>query len=155
MATKHEYLTREGLAKLEAELKYLKEVRRPEVAARIQQAKDLGGTVNNADYESAKNDQAFVEGRILELETLLKNATLIEEKPASNTVQLGSEVVLADDQGEKSRYILVGTVEANPKEGKISIESPVGKALLGKKKGQTVEVRAPSGARKLKIVEIH
>ena len=154
MIHKPEYLTKGGLVKLEAELKHLREVKRPEVAGSIQRAKELGGTVNNAEYEDVKNEQAFVEGRILTLENILKNATIIQESPPSEVVRVGSHVVLVDNQGKKAQYIIVGSAEVNPKEGKISHESPVGMALLGKKKDDEVEVQAPGGLRKLRVVGI-
>ncbi len=155
MAQKEVFLTPEGLEKLKAELEHLRSVRRQQVADQIQRAKELGGTVDNAEYDDAKNEQAFVEGRILTLEKMLKNASIIqEEKAPSSSVRLGSKVTVRSKGGEKELYTIVGSAEANPGEGKISNESPVGKALMGKRVGDEVEVRAPAGARKLKITAI-
>jgi transcription elongation factor GreA len=155
MAQKEVFLTPEGLEKLKAELEYLRSVRRQQVADQIHRAKELGGTVDNAEYDDAKNEQAFVEGRILTLEKMLKNASIIqEEKAPSSSVRLGSKVTVGSKGGEKEYYAIVGSAEANPSDGKISNESPVGKALMGKRVGDEVEVHAPAGARKLKIVAI-
>jgi len=155
MAQKEVFLTPEGLGKLKAELEHLRSVRRQEVADQIHRAKELGGTVDNAEYDDAKNEQAFVEGRVLTLEKMIKNASIIqEEKTPSSSVKLGSKVTVRSKGGEKEDYTLVGSAEADPNEGKISNESPVGKALMGKRVGDEVEVRAPAGARKMKIIAI-
>ncbi len=155
MAYKEVFLTPEGLEKLKAELEYLRSVRREQVADQIHRAKELGGTVDNAEYDDAKNEQAFVEGRILTLEKMIKNAAIIhEEKAPSSSVRLGSKVTVRSKDGGKELYAIVGSAEANPSDGKISNESPVGKALMGKRVGDEVEVHAPAGARKLKIVAI-
>ncbi|HXF51673.1 MAG TPA: transcription elongation factor GreA [Dehalococcoidia bacterium] len=149
-------LTKEGLAKLQEELDYLRNVRRPQVAERIHQSKELASTQNNAEYDDAKNEQAFVEGRILTLERLIQNAVLIDEEEAhhASRVQLGSDVVVLDENGEKRTFTIVGFTEADPKVGKISNESPVGRALLGHRKGDVVEVVVPAGVKKLTILEI-
>lgn len=149
-------LTKEGLAKLQEELEYLRNVRRPQVAERIHQSKELASTQNNAEYDDAKNEQAFVEGRILTLERLIQNAVLIDEEEAhhASRVQLGSDVVVLDENGEKRTFTIVGFTEADPKVGKISNESPVGRALLGHRKGDVVEVVVPAGVKKLTILEI-
>ncbi len=149
-------LTREGMAKLEEELEFLRTVRRPEVADRIHQAKELASTQNNAEYEDAKNEQAFVEGRILTLERLLQNAVIIDEEEAhhASRVQIGSDVVILDENGEKKTFTIVGSAEADPKSGKISNESPVGRALLGHRKGDVVEVAVPAGVKKITIVQL-
>ncbi len=155
MAQKETFLTPEGLEKLKAELEHLQAVRRPQVAEQIHKAKELGGTVDNAEYDDAKNEQAFVEGRILTLEGMIKSATLIqEEKSPSKWVKLGSKVTVRNPDGEEEQYIIVGSAEASPGEGKISNESPVGSALLGKKVGNEVEAQAPAGTLKLKVVSI-
>jgi transcription elongation factor GreA len=155
MAQKEVFLTPEGLEKLKAELEHLRSVRRQQVADQIHRAKELGGTVDNAEYDDAKNEQAFVEGRILTLEKMIKNATIIqEEKAPSSSVKLGSKVTVRSKDGGKELYAIVGSAEANPSDGKISNESPVGRALMGKRVGDEVEVHAPAGARKLKIVAI-
>jgi len=148
------YLTEEGLTKLKAELDHLYTVRRQEVAERIQRAKELTDTVDNAEYEDAKNEQAFVEGRIRTLEIMIKNAVVIPAESPSEQVRLGSKVTVQTQDGEQERYIIVGSPEADPSEGKISNESPVGKVLLGRRVGEEVEVRAPAGMLKLKIVTI-
>src|SRR5688500_9968072 len=127
MTLKQTPLTKDGLAKLEEELEHLKAVRRPEVARRIQEAKELASPQNNPEYEDAKNEQAFVEGRILTLEQLIQNAVLIDEDGAhhANSVQLGSTVTVHNDKGQEEQYTIVGSAEADPKVGRISNESPV------------------------------
>jgi transcription elongation factor GreA len=149
-------LTREGLAKLEKELEYLRTVRRQEVAERIHAAKELASTQNNAEYEDAKNEQAFVEGRILTLEKIIQNAEIIDEEEAhrSKKVQLGSKVTVLTAKGTKETYTIVGSAEAEPKEGRISNESPVGRALIGKGVGGAVHVEAPAGVIRLTITGI-
>ena len=146
-------LTREGLAKLERELEYLRTVRRQEVAGRIHQAKELASTQNNAEYDDAKNEQAFVEGRILTLEKMIQNAVIIEEHH-SNRVELGSKVSVATADGKEEHYTIVGSAEASPKNGRISNESPVGRALLGKSVGEEVQVQVPAGVLRLTITVI-
>jgi len=149
------YLTAEGLAKLEAELEYLRTVRRQEVAARIQRATEIGGTVDNAEYDEAKNEQAFIEGRILTLENIINNAIIIPEKPKnSGVVQVGSTVTVLTDKNKKEKFIIVGSTETDPSKGKISNVSPIGKALLGKRVGEEAEVRIPAGKIRFKIVSI-
>ena len=149
-------LTREGLTKLEKELEHLQLVRRQEVAERIHAAKDLASTQNNAEYEDAKNDQAFVEGRILTLEKIIQNAEIINEEEAhrSKKVQLGSKVTVLTPKGTKETYTIVGSAEAEPKEGRISNESPVGRALIGKGVGGAVHVEVPAGMIRLTITGI-
>ena len=155
MVHKETYVTGEGLAKLESELEHLRSVSRQEVAQRIQQAKELGGTVDNAEYEVAKNEQAFIEGRILTVENTIKNAVLIpDDRKPSGKVEVGSEVTIKDSAGKEHTYTIVGISEADPSEGKISNESPVGQALLGRKKGQQAKVQTPSGSIKYTIVKI-
>jgi len=146
-------LTREGLAKLERELEYLRTVRRQEVAGRIHQAKELASTQNNAEYDDAKNEQAFVEGRILTLEKMIQNAVIIEEHHSSR-VELGSKVSVATADGKEEHYTIVGSAEASPKNGRISNESPVGRALLGKSVGEEVQVQVPAGVLRLTITVI-
>ncbi len=155
MTQKEVYLTPEGLEKLKAELDHLETVRRPQVAEQIHRAKELGGTVDNAEYDDAKNEQAFVEGRILTLENMIKNAAIIEEeKSPSKWVKLGSKVTVRNVDGEEEHYTIVGSAEASPGEGRISNESPVGSALLGKKVGNKVEAQTPAGTLKLKLIAI-
>ncbi|GIW20857.1 MAG: transcription elongation factor GreA [Chloroflexota bacterium] len=153
MNTKPTYLSREGLEKLRAELEELVNVRRAEIAQRIHDAKAHGDVMENAEYEDAKNEQAFVEGRIATLEALIKNATIIEEHRSTDHVQIGSTVVVRGADGEE-RFTIVGSTEARPAEGKISNESPVGRALLGRKPGDTVVVRVPAGDFTYTIVSI-
>lgn len=149
------YLTAEGLAKLEAELEYLRTVRRQEVAARIQRATEIGGTVDNAEYDEAKNEQAFIEGRILTLENIINNAIIIPEKPKnSGVVQVGSTVTVLTEKNKKEKFIIVGSTETDPSKGKISNVSPIGKALLGKRVGEEAEVRVPAGKIRFKVVSI-
>jgi transcription elongation factor GreA len=153
MVSKPVPLTREGLAKLERELEYLRTVRRQEVAGRIHQAKELASTQNNAEYDDAKNEQAFVEGRILTLEKMIQNAVIIEEHPSSR-VELGSKVSVVAAGGKEDHYTIVGSAEASPKDGRISNESPVGRALLGKSVGEEVQVQVPAGVLRLTITAI-
>jgi transcription elongation factor GreA len=149
-------LTKEGLAKLEQELEHLKTVRRPQVAERIHQAKELASTQNNAEYDDAKNEQAFVEGRILTIEKLIQNASVIDEEEAhhANRVQIGSSVTVVAGDGKAEQFTIVGTAEADPKEGRISNESPVGRALLGKRVGDEVQVSAPKGVMRFTVSSI-
>ncbi|HEY49833.1 MAG TPA: transcription elongation factor GreA [Dehalococcoidia bacterium] len=155
MAQKEVFLTPEGLEKLKAELEHLRSVRRQQVAEQIHRAKELGGTVDNAEYDDAKNEQAFVEGRILTLEKMIKNAILIEEeKSPSKWVKLGSKVTVRNQDGEEEHYTIVGSAEASPSDGRISNESPVGSALMGKRVGDAVEAQVPAGTLKLEVILI-
>ena len=153
MNNKPTYLSREGLDKLRAELDDMVSVKRPEVAQRIHDAKEHGDLSENAEYEDAKNEQAFVEGRIQTLEALIKNATLIDEHHTNDHVQIGSTVKVSGPDGSQT-FTIVGSTEAKPTEGRISNESPVGRALLGKKKGENVTVQVPAGDIAYKIVSI-
>lgn len=153
MNTKTTYLSKDGADKLRAELEELVNVRRTEVAQRIHDAKEHGDLTENAEYEDAKNEQAFVEGRIQTLETLIKNATIIDEHHSTDHVQVGSTVVVESGDGAES-FTIVGSAEAKPAEGRISNESPVGRALLGRKRGDKVTVRVPAGDFVYKVVEI-
>ena len=149
------YLTAEGLATLKAELEALRTHRRQAVAERIQKAKEIGGTVDNAEYDEAKNEQAFIEGRILTLDSLINNAEIITEKSGpSDVVLIGSMVTVLNQKGKKGRYTIIGSAEADPAHGKISNVSPIGKALLGKRVGDVAEVNAPAGKLKLEVVAI-
>ena len=155
MAPKVTTLTASGHKHLLEELNNLKTVRRKEVATRIRKASETGGTVDNAEYDEAKNEQAFVEGRISDLENILSNAVVASmEKGKKGAVQLGSSVTVENDGGKKTEYVVVGSAEAAPLEGKISVESPVGRAILDHKKGDVVKVETPSGAVKLKITKV-
>ena len=147
-------ITEEGLSKLKSELDHLLSVRREEVAEKIKQAREMGNTENSAEYEDAKNDQAFVEGRILMLENIVRNATVIESPVLPDTVELGNKVIIQNHDGKIDQFTIVGSTEANPVEGKISNESPVGQALLEKKLGDKVEVQTPAGVLKLLIIDI-
>ncbi len=153
MNNKPAYLSKDGLEQIRQELEELVNVRRAEVAARIHEAKEHGDISENAEYEDAKNEQAFVEGRIQTLEALIKNATIIDEHHSTDHVQIGSTVKVESDDGEES-FTIVGSTEAKPAEGRISNESPVGRALLGKKKGEKVLVRVPAGDFTYKVVGI-
>jgi transcription elongation factor GreA len=154
MAQKKIHVTKQGLEKLEAELRQLTAVQRPEVAEKIKRAREMGGTENNAEYDDAKNEQAFVEGRILMLENILKNAEIIEATATPGLVELGDKVLIQNQDGKIEQYTIVGSAEANPVDGKSSNESPVGRALLGKKSGDKVEVNTPVGLIKLLILEV-
>jgi transcription elongation factor GreA len=149
-------ITREGLEKLEAELEYLRTVRKAEVADRLHRALEEGGElVENAEYEDAKNEQSFVEGRIQQLEQILSNAKLINENNGpTDTVVLGSTVTVQEDGRKPETYYMVGAVEANPREGRISNESPLGRALMGRKVGDEVIINAPDGPLTFKIKSI-
>ena len=147
------YLSKDGLEKLRSELDEMVSVKRPEVANRIHDAKEHGDLSENAEYEDAKNEQAFVEGRIQTLEALIKNATIIDENHSTDHVQIGSTVAVDSPDGQE-RFTIVGSAEAKPSEGRISNESPVGRALLGKKKGEKVIVRVPAGDITYKIMGI-
>ena len=155
MAEKQIFLTPEGRAKLEAELDNLKTVRRSQVAEAIHSAKEEGDIMENSAYDEAKNEQAFVEGRIMTIEQMLKNAVMIDETRASGIVGIGS-VVSVVERGDRydEEYQIVGSAEADPTKGRISNESPVGRALLGKRVGDEVQVKIPDGVRHLKITEI-
>ena len=152
-------LTKGGLKKLKEELDQLKTIRRKEVAERLKEAISYGDLSENAEYEEAKNEQAFVEGRILELEMQVKRAKIISEKATgkkSQVVDIGSKVTVQEKGGrdEPETYTIVGSTEADPIEHKISNESPIGKALLGHSKGEVVEVQAPGGKSRYEIVKI-
>lgn len=151
-AMKEIYLSREGLEKLKEELKHLKTVARKEIVERIKEAKAYGDLAENSEYEAAKNEQAFIEGRIQELETIIRSAKIMS-KAKADKVSIGSKVRVKNN-GEEEAFVLVDKTEADPFNGKISFDSPLGSALLGKVKGDEVEVKAPSGKIKYKIVSI-
>ena len=149
------YLTREGFDKMKAELEQLRTVRRHEVAERIQQSRERGGTVSNAEYEEARNELAFTEGRIQTLDNLVNNAIIIEkDHSASGVVEVGATVTVLDQNGASFRYTVTGSTESDPSRGKISNVSPMGRSLLGKKVGELTEVSAPAGKIKLEIIAI-
>ena len=149
-------LTKEGYEKLKREIDHLRNDKRREVAERIRIAREFGDIAENAEYDDAKNEQAMLEHRIAQLEERLLAARVIEKKEISkDVVSLGSHVKLRDVEAKKTfEYHIVGSAEANPAANKLSNESPVGKAIIGKKKGETVEVTTPRGALKFKIMEI-
>jgi transcription elongation factor GreA len=149
-------LTREGYEKLKQEIEYLSTQKRREVADRIRIAREFGDIAENAEYDDAKNEQAMLEHRIAQLEERLIAARVIEKRDIQkDVVSIGSKVKLRDIAAKKTfEYHIVGSAEANPAENKLSNESPVGKAILGHKKGEVVEVAAPRGALKFKILEI-
>jgi transcription elongation factor GreA len=150
-------LTEEGLQKLLEELEYLRTVRRQEVAQRLHDAMEGGDIQENAEYEDAKNERAFVEGRIMTLESMLKNIEIIASSGTNDTVSLGSHVTVVEVAGEEEgpeTYHVVGSAEADPVEGRISNESPLGRGLMGRKVGDVVTVNAPSGFIKFEIVKI-
>lgn len=146
-------LTQEGLKKLQDELKVLKEERRKEIVERIQEAISHGDLSENADYAQAKEEQAFIEGRIMELEEMVKNAEIIKANGDHNTVSIGATVTLKTN-GKEVKYTIVGSNEANPAAGKISNESLVGKALLGAKLHSKVTVESPAGKTEYEIASI-
>jgi transcription elongation factor GreA len=154
MANSAVYVTQEGLKKLEDELEHLRTVKRQEVAQRLHEAMEDGELIENAEYEAAKNEQAFVEGRILELEHMLAQAQVIEPGKSTGVVGIGSTVVIQEGSKQAETYTIVGAAEANPREGLISNESPLGQALLDHKAGDDVEVRAPAGTLRFRVVKI-
>ncbi len=156
MTEKEVFLTREGLEKLENELEELKIVKRKEIAERIRQALDFGDISENSEYDQAKNEQAKLEERIAKIEFILRNGKLIEEEDIpTEIVGIGSKVVVLDiEYNEEMEYTIVGSAEANPYDGKISNESPVGRALLGSKPGQVIDVNVPDGVLKYQIQKI-
>jgi transcription elongation factor GreA len=149
------FLTREGYRKLQEELDHLRTDKRQEIANRLHEAMEGGELIENAEYEAAKNEQAFVEGRIKELEILLATARVIDEAPpAAELVQVGSKVTIQEEGAEPEVFTIVGAAEANPSEGRISNESPLGKALLNRKPADQVTVDAPAGVFVVKILKV-
>lgn len=151
--SKGTYLTKAGLQKLQEELHALKNTKRREIAERIQQAKELGDLSENAEYVEAKNEQGFVEGRIMELENLVRNAILITTKKKTDTVEIGSTVEIENERVRQT-YSIVGSNEADPSSGRISNESPLGRAFLGCKIGDTIEIETPRGTQKYTILTV-
>src|SRR5690349_13658160 len=151
------FLTKEGFQKLQEELDHLRTAKRQEVAARLHEAMEGGELIENAEYEAAKNEQAFVEGRIQELELLLATAQIIEENgkggKRADSIQVGSKVTIKEGNFEPETFTIVGAAEANPREGKISNESPIGKAILNHKVGDVVKVETPGGTYNVKIIK--
>ena len=154
--TKQFIMTYEGVKKLEEELEYLKTVKRKEITEKIKVALGYGDLSENSEYDEAKNDQAFTEGRILQLENMLKNAEVVDESEIpTDTVSVGSIVKVKDyDFDEEVEYTIVGSAEADPMNFRISNESPVGKGLIGKKVGDVVEVNVPDGVSKFEVLDI-
>jgi transcription elongation factor GreA len=152
--TNQTFLTPEGRQKLEEELEYLKTVRRLEVAEAIHEAKMDGDVSENAGYEEAKRQQAFLEGRIMTIEAMLENAVLIESNGPSDTVILGSQVTIVEAGFEPETYTIVGSAEANPGDGRISNESPMGKALIGHQVSDKVTFDSPGGPVEVEVLQI-
>ena len=155
MASKPTFVTAEGLQKLKEELEYLKVVKRKEVAEALKQAKAFGDLSENSEYDEAKNEQAEVERHIADLEDILENMELIQTNGKKNEIHVGSSVKVFDlEFDEEIVYTIVGSTESDPLENKISDESPIGKALLGKKPGEEVTIETPGGSVKVRILEI-
>jgi len=149
------FLTKEGYEKLQQELDYLRKERRQEVAARLREASDGEDLIENAEYEAAKNEQAFVEGRVKELEILLATAKIITEGDSNGIIQVGSKVTIQEDgETTKESFIIVGAAEADPGNGRISNESPLGQALLDHIKGDEVKVQSPDGEYTVKVTKV-
>ena len=151
------FLTKEGFDKLQEELDHLRTKKRQEVADRLHEAMEGGELIENAEYEAAKNEQAFVEGRIQELDVLLATAQIIEENgkhKKGDSIQVGSKVTIKEGNYEAETFIIVGAAEANPRDGKISNESPIGKSILGHILGDTVKVETPGGTYNVKILKV-
>jgi transcription elongation factor GreA len=148
------YLTPEGEAKLKAELEELKGTKREELSARLRSAIQMGDLSENADYHKAKEDQGFLEGRIQEIEAILRNSVIIEKTKSSGVVTIGSHVTIQEESFDPETYHLVGPAEADPRKGKISHESPIGRALMDKKVGDVAEAETPGGKIKFKVTKI-
>ncbi len=157
MPEKEVLLTGSGIKKLEDELHNLKSVKRRDIAERIRTAIEFGDITENSEYEDAKNEQAFIEGRIITLEKMLRHARIIDtSQTPEDTVSVGATVLLKDlEYGDEIEYTIVGSAEADPNANKISNESPVGRAILGQKAGSVVEVKVPAGALKYEIISLH
>jgi len=153
MTQKQQYLTPEGEAKLKAELVELTGAKREDIAKRLRSAIQMGDLSENADYHKAKEDQSFLEGRIQEIEAILRTATIVEKK-ASDAVTVGAKVIIQEADYDPETFYMVGAKEADPRNGKISNESPFGKALMDHKVGDIVEAETPGGKIKLKILNI-
>lgn len=155
MPGSHVYVTADGLGKMKEELEYLRTTRRSEVAELIQRAKEIGDITDSAQYEAAKDEQAFLEGRIRVLEDVIGRAVIIDEDSApAGEVRVGSRVTLLDGEGSQETWTIVGRAEANVAQGRISNESPVGRALIGRRAGDLVEVDTPGGTMNFSIVSI-
>lgn len=150
---KQEYITEEGLEKIKAELEELKSGKREEVAEKLEEAKSRGDLSENAEYQEAREEQAFLEGKIAELEEFLRNAVVIEKPKKTGVIEIGTTFEVKSE-GKTTTFTIVGSEEADPAEGKISNESPIGKAFLGRKAGEEVEISTPAGKKKYKIAKI-
>lgn len=148
------YLTRQGYDKLQKELDELRTVKRAEVAKRLHEAMEGGELIEDAEYEAAKNEQAFVEGRIQELEILLANARVVDEGGLREVVQIAAKVTIQEEGSEPELYTIVGPAEANPRLGRISNESPLGRALMDHRAGDIVNVDSPGGSFKVRILKV-
>ncbi len=148
------FLTREGFQKLQEELDLLRTTKRNEVAERLHEAMEGGELIEDAEYEAAKNEQAFVEGRIQELQDILGNARVIDDAPKSDVIQVGSTVTVQEDGSNPEVYKIVGPAEANPRDGRISNESPLGRALMGRHANEKVRVDAPAGSFAVQIIKV-
>jgi transcription elongation factor GreA len=148
------YLTRHGFDKLQEELEHLRNEKRKEVADRLHEAMEGGELIEDAEYEAAKNEQAFVEGRIQELEMILANARIVDETGKREVVQVGAHVTIQEDDNDPEIYTIVGPAEANPREGFVSNESPLGRALMDHRAGDKVRVDAPAGAFYVQILKV-
>ncbi len=148
------YLTRQGFDKLQDELEHLRTVKRQEVAIRLHEAMEGGELIEDAEYEAAKNEQAFVEGRIQELEILLANARIVEESGKREIVQVGAKVTIQEEELEPEVFTVVGPAEANPRAGRISHESPLGRALMDHRAGDRVKVDAPDGPFYVQLLKV-
>jgi transcription elongation factor GreA len=148
------FLTQEGYLKLQDELDVLRTQKREEIARRLHEAMEGGELIENAEYEAAKNEQAFVEGRIKELEIILATARIISESHNVDQIQIGSKVTIKEEDMDAETYIIVGVAEANPSEGKISNESPIGKALLNHKQGEVLTVDTPGGHFSVQVLKV-
>lgn len=148
------FLTREGYEKLQEELEFLRSSKRQEIANRLHEAMEGGELIENAEYEAAKNEQAFVEGRIKELEILLATARVISETEKAEVVQVGSRVTIQEPGNDPEVYTIVGAAEANPRAGRISNESPLGRSLLNRRAGDQIQVDAPAGSFVVNVLKI-
>mgnify|MGYP000876716645 CR=1 FL=1 len=155
MADRVQFITQEGRQRLEDELEHLRTVVKREVARRLKESIEDGDLTENAGYDEAKREQGFVEGRIRDIEAILANAQLLEESAQTDVVAAGTTVTVVEDGEEPETYYIVGAVEADPAKGRISYESPLGQALLGRRKGDRVQVQTPGGTRHFRVVEIH
>ena len=154
MNEKEYYLTPDGVNKLRDELEELKGPRRIEISRRLRHAVEMGDLSENADYISAKEDQAFLEGRIQELEVILRDAVIIESDSSSDVIGIGSTVIVSENGKDPETFHIVGVKEADPREGKISHESPIGNSLMGRRAGDEVSLRTPRGETNIKIIKI-